>query len=326
MIMVKLSVIIPVYNLESDIEICYQSIKKQTFQNWELIMVNDGSIDHSKEILDKIATTDSRVRVVTTPNYGVSHARNIGLDKAQGPYILFIDGDDVIEENYFQEMLSTIIKTSSDIVFTSHYYKDNIKLPTTLLNFKEIDTQHLLKYHLKFQFISSLCFCIFNRKILSHIRLAESIKTLEDWEFLFQVIQKSTKISCCEGAFYHYITRYGSSSKSKLNSNKLTALNLIHEVDKKLENKDFYMDDLEVLNLRIVLHLMPIVATVGVEKKEYLKQLVDVVKQDFKRGLMSKSLQKKQKLYLILIRIHPRLFSVLYFLKNYRRLNHGKEK
>ena len=324
--MIKLSVIIPVYNLESDIETCYQSIKKQTFQNWELIVVNDGSTDHSKEILDKIATTDSRVQVVTTQNYGVSHARNIGLDKARGAYILFIDGDDVIEENYFQEMLSTITKTSSDIVFTSHYYKDNIKLPTTLLNFKGIDTQHFLKYHLKFQFINSLCFCIFNQKILSHIRLVESIKTLEDWEFFFFLIQKSTKISCCEGAFYHYITRYGSSSKSKLNSNKLTALNLIHEVDKKLESKDLYIDDLEVLNLRIVLHLMPIVATVGVEKKEYLKQLVDVVKQDFKRGLMSKSLQKKQKLYLILIRIHPRLFSVSYFLKNYRRLNHGKEK
>ena len=92
-----ISVIIPVYNVENYIEKCLNSIVNQTYNNLEIIIIDDGSTDNSIAIAEKIAENDKRIRIISQVNQGVSSARNLGLDNASGEYILFIDSDDWLD-------------------------------------------------------------------------------------------------------------------------------------------------------------------------------------------------------------------------------------
>ena len=92
-----ISIIVPIYNSEAYLEKCINSIILQTYKNWELLLINDGSIDHCKEICNSYAEVDRRIKVFHKENEGVSTARNIGIDNAKGKWIAFIDSDDFVQ-------------------------------------------------------------------------------------------------------------------------------------------------------------------------------------------------------------------------------------
>lgn len=112
----KISIIVPVYKVEPYIHKCVDSILAQTFKDFELILVDDGSPDNCGQICDEYAQKDSRVKVIHKENGGVSSARNVGIDTALGEYITFIDPDDIIEQNMYQVLFEHAIKYSADIV------------------------------------------------------------------------------------------------------------------------------------------------------------------------------------------------------------------
>ena len=114
--MPKFSVIVPMYNCEKYIEKCIESVLQQTYTDFELIIVDDGSYDSSPKICDKYAQKDDRVKVIHKKNEGVSKARQIGVDIAQGAYVVFVDGDDWIDGACFERFADTIQKYKSDIV------------------------------------------------------------------------------------------------------------------------------------------------------------------------------------------------------------------
>ena len=103
-----ISVIIPVYNIESYIKQCMDSIINQKYKNFELIIVDDGSTDSTGKICDDYAVKDNRISVVHIKNFGVSNARNIGINLAIGEYLVFVDGDDYVGNNYFETYDETI--------------------------------------------------------------------------------------------------------------------------------------------------------------------------------------------------------------------------
>lgn len=113
---VKISVIIPVYNTEQYLKRCLTSILNNSYDNLEIICINDGSTDNSLQILYSIAASDSRVRIIDKSNEGVSVARNIGLEAATGEFIAFIDSGDWIHPQYFELLLDVQRKTDADIV------------------------------------------------------------------------------------------------------------------------------------------------------------------------------------------------------------------
>lgn len=115
----KISVIIPVYNSEDTIERCLNSILNQTYNNFEVICIDDGSIDKSKKIIQKYLY-DNRVKYLYQKNAGVSSARNTGINHAIGKYIIFIDSDDYIEMNMFENLMSTLYNTNSDLVICNY--------------------------------------------------------------------------------------------------------------------------------------------------------------------------------------------------------------
>lgn len=119
--MPEISVIVPVYNVEKYLRQCIESIKMQTFENWELILVDDGSLDNSGSICDEYAQSDNRIKVVHKENGGVSTARNFGLAIAAGKYISFIDSDDYIVPKFFEIMLEKLLTYKADIVRCGFY-------------------------------------------------------------------------------------------------------------------------------------------------------------------------------------------------------------
>lgn len=115
---VEISIIVPVYNVEKYLKKCIDSIMNQTFKNFELILVDDGSTDGSSNICDEYEKVDKRITVVHKRNGGLSSARNAGIDIANGKYITFIDSDDFVDNRYCEYLYSTIIEYDADIVIS----------------------------------------------------------------------------------------------------------------------------------------------------------------------------------------------------------------
>lgn len=132
--MPKFSIIVPVYNVEDYIEKCLDSILKQTFTDFEVIVVNDGTKDHSDYFMDLYAKKDTRVRAFKKKNGGLSSARNFGVKKARGEYLLFVDSDDTIEPNLLKKLNQVIKKQEVDVIRfaineVNEYTKKTTKLP-----------------------------------------------------------------------------------------------------------------------------------------------------------------------------------------------------
>lgn len=111
-----ISVIIPVYNVEDYVEECIQSLLSQTYTNFEMIIVDDGSTDSSGDICDRYSQIDQRIKIIHKENSGPSSARNAGLDLVCGDYICFVDSDDTVKCNYLEKLLNTIVKYKADMV------------------------------------------------------------------------------------------------------------------------------------------------------------------------------------------------------------------
>jgi len=111
-----ISVIVPVYNVESYVAECIESIQNQTYMNLEIILVNDGSTDASSDICDQYAAYDERIKVIHKENAGVSAARNTGIEAANGDYIAFVDSDDYIAPNMYEDMLRILKENDLDIL------------------------------------------------------------------------------------------------------------------------------------------------------------------------------------------------------------------
>ena len=114
--MPKLSVIVPIYNVEEYLANCIESILNQTFKDFELILINDGSTDNSLEICYRYRDRDKRINVINKKNGGVSSARNIGIEISKGEYIAFVDPDDDIEINMYEELMGIMENNNVDIV------------------------------------------------------------------------------------------------------------------------------------------------------------------------------------------------------------------
>jgi len=123
------SIIVPAYNVAGEIGDCINSVQQQTYQHWELLVVNDGSTDDSATVVEKLIREDSRIRLIDQKNGGVSKARNTGLRAASGVYIAFLDGDDMWESTFLEELINAKEKYNVDMVYCgySHLYTAGLK-------------------------------------------------------------------------------------------------------------------------------------------------------------------------------------------------------
>lgn len=207
MIKPKISIIIPIYNAEKYLNRCINSILKQDFQDFEILLIDDGSTDKSYTICKQYSQKDFRIKIFSKKNGGVSSARNLGLLNAKGEYILFIDADDTIDKT----LISANIKY---LTSSSHY--DLIEIPAiyNYLSNEEYKSANKGKIILGnkacIKYISTckryeVWSFIFKTEILKDIRFKEHIKIGEDIIFLYEVISKVSSIVVSNYGFYfHY--------------------------------------------------------------------------------------------------------------------------
>ncbi len=209
---IKVSVIVPVYNVEEWIDECVQSIRNQTHTNLDIILVDDGSKDSSGSLCDKYAKTDQRIKVIHKANGGLSDARNAGLDVAIGKYVSFIDGDDFVEPEYVEFLLDACLANNCEIANCGmNKYTDGIKKPIygkVAKYEKKCSGMEFLKYMFYQKYSCSSCNKIYRADAIQSIRFPKVFS--EDVPFLTEVLQKNISVSFTPHYLYNYRTRTGS--------------------------------------------------------------------------------------------------------------------
>lgn len=200
--------ILPVYNAESTLKRCLDSILKQSYCNYEVIIVDDGSIDNSGKICDSYSFKDKRFRVVHTENAGVASARQLGVSLATGEYIIHIDADDWIESNMLRDMLDEM--SDADILVSDYY--SNTKLTQTYIRQKDCTTsEELLVAIVKGEVFGSLWHKLLRSDLYQRIEFDEGLSFCEDQLLLFKILTTyKCKVINLHKAYYHYKSIDGS--------------------------------------------------------------------------------------------------------------------
>ena len=205
----KISVIIPIYGVEKYIEQCVKSVINQTYKNIEILLIDDGSKDKSGLIIDELAKLDSRIKVVHKKNEGVSAARNTGLDLASGEYVVFVDGDDFIDDEYIEYMLNAIESTKADMVFSYDWHKDNgIKMDYKANNQYQII---ICEKAIEEMYLNKIGVAVWNkiykRDVIekNKLRFHEEFWFAEGMTFNIEMFQISQKIVSTKCTYYHQV-------------------------------------------------------------------------------------------------------------------------
>lgn len=222
---ILVSIIVPVYNAEKYIKKCLDSLINQTYSNLEIICINDGSTDHTREILEFYRKKDSRIKVVSIPNSGPSVARNMGLDLSTGEYIHFVDADDFIQDNTYEILIECISEFDwDDIIFGGNIigkYDDYIG---DILNTKYKKYRNTGPYNVVFNEKSArpyLWLHFIKKSILEQnkkIRFKDNMELGEDQIFLFDFLPRAKNLMVIVDKLYNYRRDVGASITNKYDS------------------------------------------------------------------------------------------------------------
>ncbi|MBR5754904.1 MAG: glycosyltransferase family 2 protein [Erysipelotrichaceae bacterium] len=208
----KISIIIPVYNVEPYIDRCLNSVVNQTYDNIEIIVVIDGSEDGSEKICIEYAERDDRIILIKQENRGLSAARNTGLSYVTGEYIMFVDSDDYVEKDFCLLPLQRLKETDSDIVMFDNDMISSGKSEYPILNeteFVTTDNIKLLRMNILGNINEAVWNKIFKAELFNDIRFPEG-EVFEDIATLYKILEKCERFSYLQKTLYHYIKRDGS--------------------------------------------------------------------------------------------------------------------
>ena len=217
-----ISIIVPVFNVEKYLCKCIESILRQSFKNWELILIDDGSTDESGRICDEYSKKDNRVKVIHQDNKGVSASRNIGLINSKGEYICFIDSDDYVEDDYLMKMIKIILSEDVDFVCCGVKNVKNSDIIIQSIADNSIINKAIIENHFfKNNIIKDLMYApwnkLYKKKLLEEINFNENFSIGEDILFVYEYLQKCRNGYFLKDALYNYVYR----ADSAMNKDKL---------------------------------------------------------------------------------------------------------
>lgn len=236
-----ISIIVPVYKVEKFLPKCIESILNQTYSEFELILVDDGSPDSCPQICDEYAKRDKRIVVIHQKNSGVSVARNAGLDIARGQYIGFVDPDDFIALNMYEKMVQAIENSEAEMIICGYdYYDENYNIDGKRLYEKRsneiINQKELMKRMsdmpptIRHGVVNKL----FKSSLLRRIRFVNELHSSEDVMFLNEYIKLVNKIEIVHEPLYRNLVRKGSATHGGLKIESLA--------DSFVAHKQMYQD------------------------------------------------------------------------------------
>lgn len=214
--MPKISMIVPVYKVEKYLECCVDSIRNQTFQDLEILLVDDGSPDRCPAMCDELARQDSRIRVIHKENGGVCSARNAGLEAASGEYIAFVDSDDYLDPGMYEKMLEKAGQNDCDVVmcdcrkeFPDHTELYTHEIREGFYSRKQLETEYfphlLMMENVEYPATISNWLLLFRRKLVQNVRYLTGVRYSEDLLFGAQLMYRASSFYYMKGeAYYHY--------------------------------------------------------------------------------------------------------------------------
>ena len=315
----KISVIVPVYNVEKYLRRCVDSILNQTYRNLEIILVNDGSTDSSLQICNEYVQKDARIVVINKPNGGLSSARNAGLDAATGDYIGFVDSDDYIAPEMYERLLAAITDdmSISNVIFVRSFEDGRFgKSAVPHTADADISAKDYLRELLLHKGDVSACTKLFPRKLIADTRFAEGTLN-EDLLFVTALLQRLSVIHFVGFVGYYYFVRGGSISSGygkaviDMVQNSIVVkertLNLFPELKKEAERFALYQHMAYLL-------LIPKEKT---KNNQTYKAAKKYIHKHFWRNLGNPYLKKKNKFTLFLQLFIPKICAQKYQKKHF---------
>lgn len=312
-----ISVIVPVYKAEAYLEKCVQSIRNQTYENLEIILVNDGSPDRCGEMCDAFAREDARIRVFHKENGGQSSARNLGLDNMTGEYVGFVDSDDWIEPDMYGHLYSLIQTYNGQIaccgVYLDHpdgnvsYFNRQYPADTQLRVFT---AEEALRETLRnFRVTYSPCDKLYHKTIFNGLRMTEG-KIFEDMEILPKLVEQARTVVYDPTPKYHYIMTETSTIRGTFNLRRTAEADIAWEKaeDYKTRHPELY-DEAMGRYIAIcldIIHKSKGAADCVARRKELIRQMRGVLP-----AAAKKTLSKKERLKLLTLRISPAAYDLL---------------
>lgn len=275
------SIIVPVYNAEKYLKDCLDSIKNQTYDNFEVLLIDDGAVDSSGDICDSYSASDSRFKTFHLQNGGVSKARNYGLNQACGLYVTFIDSDDIIEPDSLETYL-TAFKTDSQIDAVKSGYFNNVSGS----GIEVVSTDHdhtlsdksdlfrLLEHSRYYSFVWNLCI---RKDVIRNVRFNETINWLEDHIFSYECYFNCHKFKIISKPLYHYFTRESEASSLSYIKNPWVikkAMELEYEWKNRLNNGKHKDIETEIVtnylhNIHRLVNILYMTGCSFAEKKQF---------------------------------------------------------
>jgi len=260
------SIIVPCYNQAHFLDECLVSIIKQTYTNWECIVINDGSTDATSKVAKKWVIKEQRFRYINKENGGLSNARNTGIKEAKGDYFLFLDSDDIILPEKLNKSISILQEEKSDVVLTNFLrLKGNtkkVKKAFCILKKKYFTYENiLLKWDTIFTFPPHCI--IISKEALGENKFNEKLRAKEDWVMWLNVFEKNPKVSFIDEALVYY--RRHSKNMTKDSSHMIKNMEksyseILSDIDGKYLN-DFIkkgfsdrLNEIEYLKNKILKH------------------------------------------------------------------------
>lgn len=255
---VFLSVVSPVYNGSAYLTPFLQSILHQTFRDFELIMVDDGSTDESLQILQTYQEKDARIRLIRQNHKGAGSARNVGFSQAKGQYIIFLDSDDWFKEDFFKTMIDQITKDQSDIAVCEFFIYNQQTGEQTRSVIPETGKQKIEKTDLALDlFTPNTWVKVYRTAFLKQNRLLfQEIPSCNDWSFVFASLACADKISVIREPLMYYRTQTSSSISSYRYKRTKDIVRAIKHLKHELKSRDLYSQYQEGFARKSLNHLV----------------------------------------------------------------------
>lgn len=322
-----ISIILPVYNTEEYVGRCIESIQNQTYENWEMIIIDNGSTDGSYHICKKYAKEDSRIEVFHQyQNKGVSVARNLGLERVSGEFVTFIDADDWVEKNYLQELLNIQRECEADMVVCGYEIKETREQQeekelaqesdyvNRILSAEEYFSEYMLQGN-------THCWgVLYRRKKIEEIHFPGKVTIGEDLLYLIHAAKTMEKIVVTDYSGYRYYRNLKGVMLKKFSHSYMDQLScwqkakeVLIEGYPALENK---IDSIIVVSALLVIGKISELSSKEQEKyREDYQQCFRVVKEYGRQRKIRKHLPSGYPLKVFIFTIAPRFYMKLYGVK-----------
>lgn len=292
------SIIVPIYNSEKTLKRCIESILVQTYNQLEILLVNDGSTDSSLEICESYRKIDSRIKIISGPNRGVAAARNIGLKNVHGEYILYIDSDDWIEPNMVEVLIKALKEKSADISVCGYDFGDNLCNKYIQNSFNVWSSDKIVEEFLKHQqFRGMLWNKLIKKSLFIGLHFDESMGYGEDAQMVWLLLKRVKTICVSDIVLYHHIPNDYSISSS-FSDVKYDAVRLWKQIltDVTHENKSYINDARAAYGVALIVTIWEM-AKADYYDKNMIKNLKKELRQNIKCIVFAKWIPLKFKIF-----------------------------